>query len=225
MNLYEIILSIILLLSLGFSFYTKKNEFIWLTIIGIILAIGLKVFDLNGALKFFSLAVCFILFASVSSYLFRTLLVLILPKNLSKEFKTAPLTAAFGLLVILIYFIAAVFAPLTAPFSESEIIAGSFALADDKMLLGADQLGRDIFSRLIYGTRNSVGLALSATLAAFIMGTVAGLIAVTQGGRIDQILGRISDVIMSIPSLIFALLVLSILGPSIAGIVLAVSII
>ena len=225
MNLYEIILSIILLLSLGFSFYTKKNEFIWLTIIGIILAIGLKFFDLNGALKFFSLAVSFILFASTSSYLFRTLLVLILPKNLSREFKTAPLTAAFGLLIILIYFIAAVFAPLIAPFSESEIIAGSFALADDKMLLGADQLGRDLFSRLIYGTRNSVGLALSATLAAFIMGTVAGLIAVTQGGRIDQILGRISDVIMSIPSLIFALLVLSILGPSIAVIVLAVSII
>ena len=108
---------------------------------------------------------------------------------------------------------------------REEIIAGSFALPDDKMLLGSDQLGRDLFSRLIYGTRNSVGLALSATLAAFIMGTVAGLIAVTQGGRIDQILGRISDVIMSIPSLIFALLILSILGPSIAVIVLAVSII
>ena len=110
MSLYEIILSIILLLSLGFSFYTKKNEFTWLTIIGIILAIGLKFFDLNGALKFFSLAVSFILVASISSYLFRTLLVFILPKNLSREFKTAPLTAAFGLLIILIYFIAAVFA-------------------------------------------------------------------------------------------------------------------
>ena len=93
------------------------------------------------------------------------------------------------------------------------------------MLLGADQLGRDMFSRIVYGTRNSVGLALSATLAAFFFGALAGLLAATKSGWFDQFMGRLADVIMSIPSLIFALLMLSIFGPQIIVIIIAVAII
>ena len=68
-------------------------------------------------------------------------------------------------------------------------------------------------------------MALAATLAAFLVGTFAGLIAATQGGRLDQMMGRIADLIMSIPSLIFALLLLSILGPKWWVLIIAVAII
>ena len=78
---------------------------------------------------------------------------------------------------------------------------------------------------IIYGARNTVGLALLATLAAFFMGALAGLLAATKGGWFDQIMGRFADVIMSIPSLIFALLMLSIFGPQITVIIIAVAII
>ena len=69
------------------------------------------------------------------------------------------------------------------------------APADENMLLGADQLGRDMFSRIIYGARNSVGLALTATALAFILGALAGLLAATKGGWFDQLMGRVADVI------------------------------
>ena len=93
------------------------------------------------------------------------------------------------------------------------------------MLLGADQLGRDIFSRIIYGARNTVGLALVATLLAFLMGALAGLLAAVKGGWFDQVMGRAADVIMSVPSLIFALLMLSIFGTNLAVIVVVVAVI
>lgn len=149
------------------------------------------------------------------AYALREFLVIVCPRDLSKAIKTAPLTATFGIFVIGSYAIAGVFAPIIAPHGEAEIIAGAFAPADDTMLLGADQLGRDMFSRLIFGARNTVGLALLATGLAFFVGALAGLLAATIGGWFDQILSRVVDVIMSIPSLIFALLLLSIFGTNV----------
>ncbi len=143
----------------------------------------------------------------------------------AKELRTAPLTAAFGLFVIFTYAIAGIFAPYIAPHGEAEIISSAFAPPDESMLLGADQLGRDMFSRIVFGARNSVGLALTATIAAFVLGAGAGLLAATKGGWFDQLLGRVADVIMSIPSLIFALLMLSIFGPTTPVIICAVAII
>jgi len=142
---------------------------------------------------------------AIVSYLFRQLLVLLLPGESSKAMRTAPLTAAFGMLVVLLYAIAGIFAPWIAPYPESAVITSPFAPADDAMLLGADQLGRDMFSRVIFGARNTVGIALLATTLAFIVGAICGLIAAIKGGFIDQLFGRIADVIMSIPSLIFSL--------------------
>lgn len=153
------------------------------------------------------------------------LLLLVMTTDIAKELRTAPLTAAFGMFIIFTYAIAGIFAPYIAPHGEAEVIASAFAPADENMLLGADQLGRDIFSRIIYGTRNSVGLALAATIAAFVLGALAGLLAATKGGWFDQFMGRFADVIMSIPSLIFALLMLSIFGPHIHVIIIAVAVI
>ena len=163
--------------------------------------------------------------AAGTSYAFKDFLVQIAKPNLAKELRTAPLTASFGMFVIFTYAIAGIFAPWIAPYGESEVISSAFAPADENMLLGADQLGRDIFSRIIYGARNTVGLALVATLLAFLMGALAGLLAAVKGGWFDQVMGRAADVIMSVPSLIFALLMLSIFGTNLAVIVIVVAVI
>lgn len=159
------------------------------------------------------------------SYAFREFLVQLARPSLAKELRTAPLTAAFGMFVIFVYAVAAIFAPWIAPFGEAEVISSAFAPADEMMLLGADQLGRDMFSRLIYGARNTVGLALAATTLAFLLGAGAGLWAAVRGGRFDVFVGRVVDILMSVPSLIFALLTLSIFGTNLIVLVLVVAVI
>ena len=163
--------------------------------------------------------------AAAAAWAFRALAILAAPRRLGPALRGAPLTAAFGMLVIAVYALAGILAPLIAPHGEAEVIASAFAPADRSMILGADQLGRDLFSRLVFGARNTVGLALLATVLAFLGGAVAGLLAATRGGWIDQLLGRAADVLMSVPSLIFALLVLSILGTSLSVIVAVVAVI
>lgn len=163
--------------------------------------------------------------AAGTSYAFKEFLVQIASPNLAKELRTAPLTAAFGMFVIFTYAIAGIFAPWIAPHGEAEVISSAFAPADESMLLGADQLGRDVFSRIIYGARNTVGLALVATILAFLIGAIAGLLSAVKGGWFDQIVGRMADVIMSVPSLIFALLILSIFGTNLWVIVIVVAVI
>jgi len=166
-----------------------------------------------------------LLLAAGTSYAFREFIVVLLPENGAKVMRTAPLTASFGLFVIMVYAIAGIFSPLIAPFGESEVITQAFAPADETMLLGADQLGRDMFSRIVYGARNTVGIALLATTLAFILGAFTGLVAATKGGILDQVLSRAVDVIMSIPSLIFSLLLLSIFGTSTTVLIIIIAII
>ncbi len=162
------------------------------------------------ALRFVVTAAGFLALAAGISFCFREFLIAFAPNELAKALRTAPLTAAFGMFVIFTYAILGIFAPVIAPYGEAEIISSAFAPPDENMLLGADQLGRDMLSRIIYGARNSVGLALVGTLLAFVLGVLAGLLAATRGGFLDQVIGRVADVIMSIPSLIFALLMISI---------------
>ena len=136
--------------------------------------------------------------------------------NIIKIFTSAPWSAKFGMLVILVYSIVSIFAPFIAPYGETEILGGSYELWSDKYLLGTDNLGRDMLSRLIFGARNTIGMALFTTFLAFLLGGITGMIAAVIGGWVDQIFGRIVDVLMSIPSLIFALLILSFFGTSIS---------
>jgi peptide/nickel transport system permease protein len=179
----------------------------------------------TGALRAITIAAGALALAAGTSYAFREFLITITSGGVAKELRTAPLTAAFGMFVIFTYAIAGIFAPWIAPFGESEVISQAFAPADENMLLGADQLGRDMFSRIIYGARNTVGLALVATTLAFLGGALAGLLAAVKGGWFDQLMGRTADVIMSVPSLIFALLILSIFGTNLTTIVLVVAVI
>jgi peptide/nickel transport system permease protein len=134
--------------------------------------------------------------------------------NFFKIIYSAPLSAKFGMLVVLIYSLVAIFAPFIAPHGEREILGRAYELWSYKYPLGTDNLGRDMLSRMIFGARNSIGLALSITIIAFVLGSLTGMIAAALGGWVDQIFSRIVDVLMSIPSLIFALLILSIFGTS-----------
>ena len=210
--------------SCGAAYFQQRKLFLMLfslTLISFVLGIIGGVPALRAVTIFAGL----LALAGGVSFAFKEFLVQISGPNVAKELRTAPLTASFGMFVIFTYAIAGIFAPWIAPHGESEIIASAFEPANEEMLLGADQLGRDMFSRLIYGARNTVGLALLSTILAFVMGALAGLYAAVKGGWFDQAMGRLADVIMSVPSLIFALLMLSIFGTNLTVIVIVVAII
>lgn len=163
--------------------------------------------------------------AAALAWVFRRAAIAVSPGGVAKMLRTAPLSASFGMLVILIYVVVAVFAPVIAPFGEREVVGGEYLPWDGTYLLGTDNLGRDMFTRLIYGARNTVGIAFLTTALAFLLGSVLGLLAATVGGWLDQLLSRIVDVLMAIPALIFALLLLTILGTSIGNMVLVIALI
>jgi len=141
-----------------------------------------------------------------------------------KLIRSAPPTALFGLLVILVYIVVALLAPAIAPFGETEVVGAEYLAWEAPHLLGTDNLGRDMLSRLIYGARNTVGIALLTTVLAFLLGGVLGLIAATLGGWIDQLLSRAVDALMAIPQLIFALLILTVVGTSVTSLVLVIAV-
>lgn len=132
-----------------------------------------------------------------------------------RELVRAPWTAKLGLVIILAYVFAALFAPVLTPYGESQIVAAEFEPWSSEFLLGTDNLGRDMLTRLLYGARNTIGIAALATLLAFILGGAAGLLAAALGGWVDQTLARVVDVMMAIPQLIFALLLLTIFGTAV----------
>lgn len=108
----------------------------------------------------------------------------------------------------------AILAPLLAPYAEAEIVGAAFAPWGSAHWLGTDALGRDMAARMIFGARTTIGIAAATTLLSASIGCTLGLLAATLGGPVDQLLGRVVDVLMSVPQLIFALLALTIFGTS-----------
>ena len=141
-----------------------------------------------------------------------------------KLLKSAPWTARFGLLVIAFYVLIAIFAPVLTPYGESQVVAFEFEPWGEQYWLGTDNLGRDMLTRLIFGARNTIGIAFITTCLAFFIGIIAGFMAATLGGWVDQALARIVDVLMAIPQLIFALLILTIVGTSIPALVIVIAV-
>jgi len=141
-----------------------------------------------------------------------------------RELRHAPPSAWFGLIVVVLYILAALFAPVIAPYSETDLVGPAYAPWDDQFMLGTDQLGRDFLSRLIFGARNTIGIAFLTTALAFLIGGLLGLLAAVVGGWADQLLGRAVDVLMAIPVLIFALVLLSIFGPGLVNLILILAI-
>ncbi|WP_373355588.1 ABC transporter permease [Pseudoroseicyclus sp. CXY001] len=155
--------------------------------------------------------------------LLRSLIARALPDRLAHETRGMPVTAAFGIMVIVIYILVAIFAPLIAPYPERMVVGGGYLPWSAEFPLGTDKLGRDMLSRLIFAARNTVGIAFATTLLAFLVGSFLGLWAALLGGWTDQILSRIVDALMAIPALIFSMLLLTIFGTSIPTLILVIA--
>ena len=140
------------------------------------------------------------------------------------DFKKSPYTARFGLIVVSLYIFVALFAPWLAPYGESQVFPAPYEPWSEKFVFGTDQIGRDVLSRLIYGARNTVGIAVATTFLSFLIGGALGLAAAINRSWLDQLLSRSVDVLMAIPSLIFALVLLSIFGTNVVNLVIIIAV-
>ena len=124
---------------------------------------------------------------------------------------TIPISAWIGIIGIVLALFCALFAPFIAPHGESEIVGSVWQPMGGDYLLGTDNLGRDLFSRLIFGARTTIFVALAATVLSFSLGMLLSFTAAVTGGFVDQAFSRFNDLMMAIPTLIFALVVLAVL--------------
>ena len=132
--------------------------------------------------------------------------------------------ALLGLIIIAINVLAAIGAPLIAPFDQADVVGDAWADPDPQHLLGLDNLGRDLFSRLLYGARMSIGLSFIITCLSFTIGIVTGFSAAVLRGWVDLVLSRVVDLLLSMPTLIFAFIILSVLGTDLINVVITIAI-
>jgi len=135
-----------------------------------------------------------------------------------------PIGAAIGLVFTALFLVAAVFAPLIAPYGLGEIVGDVWAPSSSQFWLGTDNLGRDLLSRMIYGARTTIFIAVMATALSFSLGSILGFAAAVVGGWFDTITSRLVDLLMAIPTLIFALVVLSVLPSTLLTLILVMGI-
>ena len=135
-------------------------------------------------------------------------------------------TAIVCLAVIALAAFIAIFAPVIAPYDEGTILTNeSFASPGNGMLLGSDYLGRDIASRLGFGIRTTLSVALSISVIAFLIGSALGFFAAIMGGWTDTLVSRTVDALISFPAIMIALIVVSSLGSSCLVLIVTVAII
>ncbi len=129
-----------------------------------------------------------------------------------------------SLVIAVLYAFTAIFGPTIAPFSPNEILAPPRQSPTGEHLLGTDEIGRDLLSRLLYGARVAVMVALVSTLIGVVFGTVIGLIAGYVGRFTDSVLMRSMDVLLAFPGLLLALSVITILGPGLMNAMIAIGV-
>jgi len=129
--------------------------------------------------------------------------------KLKNLYRKIPATVSVGFVIVGINLLACIFAPMLAPYPEAELVGSVWEEIGGKFILGTDQVGRDVLSRIIYGARNTISLALIATALSFLTGVFLGVLAATLGGLFDQVCGRVVDILMASPALIFSLVVLT----------------
>lgn len=143
--------------------------------------------------------------------------------TLAATLRRAPLSAKIGIAIIALNLLVALLAPVIAPYGETQVVTDNWlpgfwdlsaSAGHPLVLLGSDHLGRDLLTRLIYGARNTILVAIITTTVSFSVGMTAGFFAATMRGWVDQAMSRTVDILMAFPSLILALLVLSVLGSS-----------
>lgn len=133
--------------------------------------------------------------------------------------------AVAGLVTIMLLVLVAIFAPILAPFSyETQDLGATYQFPNASHLLGTDNLGRDILSRLIYGTRQSLRIGVLSVAIASTLGIIFGSVAGFYGGRVDNILMRMLDIYQSIPAMLLSIALAAALGPGINNAILAIGI-
>jgi peptide/nickel transport system permease protein len=140
-------------------------------------------------------------------------------------------TALFGMLVVLGVLLAAAFAPLVAPFDPLEQDIGQrlrepgWQDAQGRVHpLGTDHLGRDILSRIVFGSRIALVVGLAAVLISGVLGMLIGLLAGYFGGRVDDFLMRLADIQLAFPFILLAIAVIGVLGPSLRNIIIVIGV-
>ena len=123
-----------------------------------------------------------------------------------------PLTypAIIGLAIVAVNLLVSLLAPWIAPHSPGDVVGGVWAPPGGEAVLGADNLGRDLLSRIIYGTRVTIGAALASSVLSYLIGWTLGTVAALIGGWIDTAISRLADILLAIPTLIFALALLTV---------------
>jgi len=136
------------------------------------------------------------------------------------------LTGAIGLLIVTFWVITAIAGPMLAPYPEGRVIsADDLAPMSFAFPMGTDYLGRDMLSRVLFGARYTIGIALVATVLACLAGILLALLAAARGGWVDAVVSRVLDALISIPSLMFGLVVIAALGASIPVLILTAAVI
>lgn len=135
--------------------------------------------------------------------------------------------ALIGLSIVLFFILCALLASLVAPYDPTAMKDGALTLPPGTTghLLGTDDLGRDILSRLLYGSRLSLIIGASVVLLSASIGTLLGLVAGYFGGKVDRLIMRVIDILMSLPSILLAIVVVSVLGPGITNAIIAVAVV
>ena len=127
-----------------------------------------------------------------------------------------------GLIIIIFWILITIFAPYLTPYSPTDFSSDRFAGPSFNHPFGTDRWGRDVFTRVVIGSRTAFSLALSATLLGLLGGTALGLSSAYFGGWVDEIIGRTMDILMAFPALLLAMFVLGILGPSMVNVILVI---
>ncbi|MGV3549452.1 ABC transporter permease [Rhizobium sp.] len=138
--------------------------------------------------------------------------------------KRIPIGALIGLILTALFFFVAIFAQWIAPYGLGEIAGGVWEPMSAKFPLGTDNLGRDLLSRMIYGAQTTILIAVLATLLSFSMGAILGFTAAVVGGWFDMLMSRFVDLLMAIPTLIFGLVVLSVLPSTLVTLILVMGV-
>ena len=141
-----------------------------------------------------------------------------------KLLRQSPTGARIGMAMVSLVLIIGIFAPVITPYEETSVVGDVWEGFSSQFYIGTDHIGRDLFTRMVYGARNTVALAFAATALSFSVGVLFGFLAATMGGWSDQIISRVVDIIMAFPPLIFCLMILSVVGPSITNLIITISI-
>ena len=127
--------------------------------------------------------------------------------------KGIPISALVASVVLVLFITVALLADVTAPYGMADIVGGAWQESSSQFPLGTDNLGRDLLSRLLFAARTTILIAAFATLLSFVLGSILGFTAAVVGGWLDLVMSRAVDLMMSIPTLICALVILTIVPP------------